>query len=1556
MKLQYRILFTALIMFGWVNESSALGLPTAGAVYGDSASDLAARIPKRYGIFEEPLQSIGKTDPAEWSSLEQAITVYRSSSDPVLTEAIEAWLAAHPQSAWAGSLWLNLGLAHKRAGDYSEALRMLEQARISGATASGAAERAVGERALAELLDLNARLGHDKDLARLLDSPFARAESGAATAAVSRAKGDLWLMRNAPQDVRRCGVIALAELYKQGIHDKRKLDGLLLSKADARGLSLAQLQRLAQRAGFEVSMIRRTPGSSIPFPAVVHWKAGHYASILEEQNGRYRVRDTALAEDIWMRKEVLERQSSGYFLVPQGQIQAYGSWQSVGLQEANKIRGAGATGANNPNQVGQDAPTDGGDKPSCQGMPFYTVSSLLVSLKIDDKPLGCHAAVGPSLDIRLTYNQLDTAQPSTFSFSNMGPKWTHNWMSWIQDDPANIGQSVRSYLPGGGPLPYSGYNASTGAFAPETLRKAMLYRVVENGAVRYERRMADGTAWIYAQSDGSTATLRRFFLTKLIDPQGNAVSLTYDSTLRLVQITDATGQVMQLQYGDTSRPLLVTGFTDPFGRTASIGYDSNGRVSSLTDAMYMTSSFTYEGASTNINTMTTPYGTTTFNVVVNGRQRWMEITDPLGLKERIEFYEGAPGIASSENVVPNTGSISNSNLIYRNSFYWDKNAMAQGAGDYTKARIKHWLHDGYLGGYASGVLESTKNPLESRVWYIYDGQPVSVSGTSDQPTRVARVLDDNSTQSTVTGYNGLGNVTSSVDAVLRKTQFDYYGNQIDVQYVKQITASGYDVLASYTYNGQHQPLTYTDAAGQTTQYTYNGFGQLTSVTNALSQKTTYVYDDAHHLRQEIDANNQVRYAYTYDTVGRVATRTDSEGYTLTYGYDDFDRLVQILYPDSTMENFNYDKLDLSSYTDRAGNTTTYNYDALRRLQEIVDPLGHTQSFTYHPGGQLATLTDGNGHTTSWDIDLQGRVKAKHFADSTQQTTLYETRTSRVHSTTDALSQTKTYGYALDDRLRSVSYTNAINATPNVSWVWDNYYPRQSSMSDGTGTTQYQYLPINSLGALQLASEDGPYANDGIGYTYDEIGRQKTRTVDTAAAESLGYDALGRLQTRGSVLGQFTYDYLGGTTQLKQLSVAGHPYTTVWNYLGNNEDRRLAGITHTAPNGTPLRSYMYQTNVLGQITQRTTWSAGGAAPISPVESAGYDYDLDPASNLTAITAAGVVTPLVPTNTNALLSYGNVPLTTDAAGNVTDDGERTYKWDAENRLSEIAYKSQPGKKSSFRYDGLSRRVAIVETASQGATPTEQRFLWCGEAICQERSQADAVTKRFFPEGEYRVAGGQQILYNRDSLGSVRDAQLLNTNSPYAGAADYDPYGQGVGNGLSFQYAGMYLHSTSGLYLTHYRTYDAKRARWLSRDPIAEIGGSNLYAYVNGNPISKIDPLGLWGVSAGFGGGGAIGAGASAWSGGYYSPDACKKSGGFTSTGSEWGLGGGLGVQFGLFFGDGTDLFSGDGAAYTVTILDVNIGVTFSNGQVSGVTFGAAAGLPLGATVTKSNTKLH
>lgn len=45
---------------------------------------------------------------------------------------------------------------------------------------------------------------------------------------------------------------------------------------------------------------------------------------------------------------------------------------------------------------------------------------------------------------------------------------------------------------------------------------------------------------------------------------------------------------------------------------------------------------------------------------------------------------------------------------------------------------------------------------------------------------------------------------------------------------------------------------------------------------------------------------------------------------------------------------------------------------------------------------------------------------------------------------------------------------------------------------------------------------------------------------------------------------------------------------------------------------------------------------------------------------------------------------------------------------------------------------------------------------------------------------------------------------------------------------------------------RTITSGRAHWLSRDPIGENGGVNLYAYTDNRPLTCLDPLGLTSVS--------------------------------------------------------------------------------------------------------------
>jgi len=67
-------------------------------------------------------------------------------------------------------------------------------------------------------------------------------------------------------------------------------------------------------------------------------------------------------------------------------------------------------------------------------------------------------------------------------------------------------------------------------------------------------------------------------------------------------------------------------------------------------------------------------------------------------------------------------------------------------------------------------------------------------------------------------------------------------------------------------------------------------------------------------------------------------------------------------------------------------------------------------------------------------------------------------------------------------------------------------------------------------------------------------------------------------------------------------------------------------------------------------------------------------------------------------------------------------------------------------------------------------------------------------------------------------------------------------GAGPDADFGYRGYYVHQRSGLNFTSHRACSPPLGRFLSRDPIEENGGINLYAYVGNNPINFADPSGL------------------------------------------------------------------------------------------------------------------
>jgi RHS repeat-associated protein len=1183
----------------------------------------------RARVFDEPLVPIGPpTSTAENQALAAAVLSYLARGESEDVGPVVAFLDRHPQSAWRASLLTNLGIVYRRTGYFTRALSSWEEAWDLAKQAQDPRSRATADRAVGELAELSARLGRFERLQALFAELDGRAVSGSAAEKISGAQAGYWLMQNKPEDAFRCGPMAIDRILAYQNPNYRRDPRLIESRSTINGTSLLQMRDFAASLGLRMRIARRGPDADVVVPAMVHWKAGHFAALVREEHKRFLVQDPTFGDELWMTRKAVDDEASGLFLVPEGPLPA--GWEAVGDATGAQVWGKGNTSSSDPEHTKKASHKECKQCPTSPpaGMARYSVHSLLVSLNIADVPVGYSPPRGPAVTFEVTYNQRDSFQPQIPSFSNLGPQWTFDWLSYVEDNPSNPSQSVTVYMRGGGRETFSGYDAGTQSYAPHMESRATVART-SSSPIRYERRLPDGSVEVFGQADGAGSFPRRIFMTEWKDPQGNAVTYTFDATLRMVAAQDAIGQVTTLSYEHPTDTLKITKVTDPFGRYSQFDYNAGGQLSRITDVIGIESEFEY-GPGDFIRALTTPYGTTRFTFGQAGTQRWIETEDPLGARERVEFRHLAPGIPQTDpaSTVPTGVTISNSWLSYRNTFYWDKRAMALHPGDYTKARITHWLHTVDV-NVASGVKESEKLPLENRVWYTYPNQTSpGFVGSMGSPEAVARVLDDGATQVYRYEYNSKGKKIKETDPLGRETVYVYgtgstpdadqaNGSGIDLLQVKQKNGGSYDVLASYTYNAQHLPLTSTDAAAKTTTYTYNAQGQLVTTETppragiTENRTTIYAYDTNGYLQSVTGPAAGATTSLTYDGYGRVRTATDSEGYVLTQDYDALDRPTKTTYPDTTYEETTYNKLDAEKQRDRLGRWTHTFRDALRRPVATRDPAGRTTTMQWCSCGSMDKLVDANNNATSWERDLQGRVTKEIRADNSTREYTYETTTSRLKNIKDAKAQEIQYSYLLDSRLQQVSYPTAQIATPTVSFTYDAVFPRLATMADGTGATVFGYHSIGTtppLGAGRLATVDGPYTNDTASYGYDERGRVVNRTLN-GVTSSWAYDALGRLSSQGDPIGTFGYAYVGTTGRLQSVTYPNGQLSS-YGYLPNSGDQRLQEIHHkTSASGTTLSRFTYVYDAVGNIK---TWTQQYGA----LAANAYDFGYDPADQLTA----------------------------------------------------------------------------------------------------------------------------------------------------------------------------------------------------------------------------------------------------------------------------------------------------------------------------------------------------
>jgi len=650
------------------------------------------------------------------------------------------------------------------------------------------------------------------------------------------------------------------------------------------------------------------------------------------------------------------------------------------------------------------------------------------------------------------------------------------------------------------------------------------------------------------------------------------------------------------------------------------------------------------------------------------------------------------------------------------------------------------------------------------------------------------------------------------------------------------------------------PTHVKDKNGNTTDYEYDANGNLKKITNACGKIADYVYNDKNNIAESTEFHDQLvtnppKTTYTYDlSDNRLRSITNPENDTIQLSYYANNQVQTITDGRGFSTIFTYDSYgNLAHVTDAKGNLTQYENDYAGRTISVTDAESIKTAFTYdandHPKDIMNYAKGGQTilRAISRLYDTNGNLDSVHWINngvSTQTQYTYDTR-DRLESVIKPGNLDKVFAYYETDLVRTrTDYNNA-----TTTYYYDDHnrlqrtrYPDQTdvvitrdnngnvkTVTGQNGTSSFTY---NNLNLIETYTD--PYGKT-VSYLYNDAGNISKITYPGVNKDvDYTYDNTGRLKTvtdwnNGSL--EYFYDAAGN---LKEAQRRVNGTATITTSYSLDQASRLTGL-------------------MEKQGAATLWS--------------YTFDLDGVGNHKSVDAVNepLVGAVPPSNvsysndkaTNRLLSAGSTTYTYDNNGNRktrSEGGVTTlYSWDYANRLIHM---TTPGQTDiEYIYDGMGNRIAKIANGT-----TKRYVLGLNSPMSRVLSETDdnGVITGYYIYGLGLVsrinADGSRRFYHFNQRGDT--VALSNDSGVVTDKYAYGEYGQiETSQGTTpnpFKFVGRYgvMDEENGLCFMRARFYDAKVGRFLSEDPLGFGGGDwNLYAYVGGNPLVRIDPKGLW-----------------------------------------------------------------------------------------------------------------
>jgi RHS repeat-associated protein len=499
------------------------------------------------------------------------------------------------------------------------------------------------------------------------------------------------------------------------------------------------------------------------------------------------------------------------------------------------------------------------------------------------------------------------------------------------------------------------------------------------------------------------------------------------------------------------------------------------------------------------------------------------------------------------------------------------------------------------------------------------------------------------------------------------------------------------------------------------------------------------------------------------------------------------------------------------------------YDTLGRREAVKLPLNKRSGMTYDEVGNLKTMTDFNGKTITYIYDYQNRLTEKQFQDGSKVQYGYT-----LHGLQDTVTFrdstgliTSFYDYDYDVRDRLVKRTDTIGGTSRSIQYGYDQNSNQTSVTTASGITTYSY---DERDRLDLTRFNGAIVAD---YDYDAGNRLTKTTFGNGTEEVRVYDTLNRLKELTSKKGAielskyvYTLDKVGNRKTATE-SVNGQVRSVNYTYddLYHLTDEAIVdGV-----NGNRTSGYTYD-----NVGNRLTKTVNGVTTT-------YSYDGN--DRLLNEKVGGAIV--------AEYSYDNNGSTlTKMENGVTT----TYTWNDEKRLVSATVGTQT---VDYVYNDQGIRVSSKQNG------VEMQYLLDEGIVANvwEEYAPDGTVQASYVYGNDLITqtqAGQTSYYLVDGLGSTR--LLTDTQGQVLNSYGYEAFGQTVSQSGTadnkYQYAGEQFDAALGDYYLRQRFYDTSSGRFGRMDTWE--GNRNIpstlhkYSYVHNNPVTGIDPTGLFNLS--------------------------------------------------------------------------------------------------------------